>query len=980
MYITGRALFFLALVVSVITAEDIKACKLLSETDTQGTQADWTGYRVVADLAECEAQCLMNDTCFAAEFRRDTMYCYSYSNDTAKTLEKGVTFLTKVCLGSDPPSGNRTDVANATSDMLQPSGTVASASYIADMLDPSATDMQDFASLASAFPNPPNIDHLESMANATFGKDWANNSSMSNDSLPSVEVAASMNITDGSDSIKGLDVLANATHVTDMNGSVSMNDSTDSMDVNGTVVDNANGTNVASLGISPSGTVPGHSSDETQGVTGSIMPSHTAGVSIELPTATSSSQGDVTPGIDSVGHTVVTGPSAGASMSSKVQASSSSSVDATTSVTFTLKPVDVTKPLVKDDTTAPQTQNIVIVDTTSLPPKTTIPPTTTTTTTKPAARQPTDSATITSVPLVTTPPVPQPYGPQNPYNPYQTYNRYNPYGNPQGGPRVPPQPGNQPPQVPPYPQPNPQYPPYPNPQYPQYPPYQPNPQYPQYPQYPPYPYGPRYPQYPQYPPYQIPPQGRPQPQIPVYQIPKGTDPPIRIEEKRNRLCFNRDKFPDLKLPEEKPKLFLIPSGDTGKFSVVAVPTRHNPVICFPVSYRGKVPILHLPAQNTQAQYNQYNQQQQFPFQFPGQGGPQFPFQNGNQNQFLPGATVPVPIDIKAFLEKYGDIYSETTSPKTTIAGGAQTTSSTPDDKVLGSNDTVDTNNTDSQSANITGGDGNFTFPDNQGSVNESVGNSTLPDLSTNQTIPEMIMNSTDLLANVTLSSNNTFPDPSVNGSEVLGNGSFSINGSLGEDMQDVNASSVDNSTVSTNVSTLITDALNQTESVIANETVTEVPTNLTYSNTSDGALNSTDTILVNMTLSSTEAVQPTTAATVTESNRPTSPPRRVRPPRYGRHRPNRKKPNRNRPKKTPKSKPKRRRRPRPTPDPMAKYKGKHPMRYARPRYWRRRKNPRPIRHPSSVGRKYRSRLLRSRKSRERALRSRRRKETLSSRF
>ncbi|XP_048248613.1 proteoglycan 4-like isoform X3 [Haliotis rufescens] len=965
MYITGRALFFLALVVSVITAEDIKACKLLSETDTQGTQADWTGYRVVADLAECEAQCLMNDTCFAAEFRRDTMYCYSYSNDTAKTLEKGVTFLTKVCLGSDPPSGNRTDVANATSDMLQPSGTVASASYIADMLDPSATDMQDFASLASAFPNPPNIDHLESMANATFGKDWANNSSMSNDSLPSVEVAASMNITDGSDSIKGLDVLANATHVTDMNGSVSMNDSTDSMDVNGTVVDNANGTNVASLGISPSGTVPGHSSDETQGVTGSIMPSHTAGVSIELPTATSSSQGDVTPGIDSVGHTVVTGPSAGASMSSKVQASSSSSVDATTSVTFTLKPVDVTKPLVKDDTTAPQTQNIVIVDTTSLPPKTTIPPTTTTTTTKPAARQPTDSATITSVPLVTTPPVPQPYGPQNPYNPYQTYNRYNPYGNPQGGPRVPPQPGNQPPQVPPYPQPNPQYPPYPNPQYPQYPPYQPNPQYPQYPQYPPYPYGPRYPQYPQYPPYQIPPQGRPQPQIPVYQIPKGTDPPIRIEEKRNRLCFNRDKFPDLKLPEEKPKLFLIPSGDTGKFSVVAVPTRHNPVICFPVSYRGKVPILHLPAQNTQAQYNQYNQQQQFPYQFPGQGGPQFPFQNGNQNQFLPGATVPVPIDIKDFLEKYEDIYSETTAPKTTIAGGAQTTSSTPDDKVLGSNDTVDTNNTDSQSANITGGDVNITFSGNQGSVNESIRNITL-DLNTNQIIPERILNITDPLTEVRLPSNNTYTASSV--MHLRRNNNSSI-------IKTVSDTSVDNSFVSTNTSSIRLDVLNEMDEVTPIDINADISKDDTHSTKSNANLASNvsktiqPTIKGKVILSRTEAVQPITAVTVTESNHPTSPPRRVRPPRYGRHRPNRKKPNRNRPKKTPKSKPKRRRRPRPTPDPMAKYKGKHPMRYARPRYWRRRKNPRPIRHPSSVGRKYRSRLLRSRKSRERALRN-----------
>ncbi|XP_067672612.1 uncharacterized protein [Haliotis asinina] len=960
MFIAGNALFLVAVVVSVITAEDISACKLLSEKDTQGTLADRTGSRLVANLSECEAECLMNDTCFAAEFRRDTMLCNSYSNDTTKTLEKGVTFLTKVCLGNDPDAGNGTDVTNTTSVTIQPSGTVASVSYIADMLDPSATDMQDFASLASAFPHPPSIDHLESMANATFGDDWANNSSMSNDSLPSVEVAATMNISDGSDSMIGVDGLSNGTDVSFMNGSFSMKDPTDSMEMNGTLVDSANETHVesvfngtidvnadgnASLGISPSATVPGQGSDEAPGASAGIMPSHTAGISIELPIAASTPQGGVTPGIESVGYTVVTGPSA--TMDTKVQVSASSSADAKASVSYTFKPTDVTKPQVKDDTTAPQTPDIIIFDTTVLPPKTTLPPTT-----KPATRQQTDSATTTSVPSITTaPPVAQP---QNPYNPYQPYNPYNPYGNPQ----VPPQARNQPPQVPPYSQPNPQYPPYPNPQYPQFPQYQPNPQYPQYP---PYPYGPRYPQYPQYPqypPYGIPPQVPPQPQVPVYQIPKATNPPVSIEEKR--LCFNRDKFPDLKLPEEKPKLFLIPSGETGKYSVVAVPTRHNPVICFPVSYRGKVPILHLPAQNSQPQYNPYNQQLQFPFQYPG-----FPYQNVNQNPFLPGATVPVPIDIKTFLNKYGDIYSATTSPKTTVAGDlAHTTPSTPDKDMLGSNDTVGTNSTVSQSVNITGTDGNSTFTDNQGFVNQTLGNNTMPDLNINLTIPEMIMNSTDQLANITLTSNSTIPAPNVNESEALGNGSFSINDSLGGDIQYINSTSFGNSSAFINASNLNTDAFNQTESTIANDTdvqsndtVVEVAANLIYSNSSDVSLNSTDTVLGNVTLSRTVALQTTTPATITESH----PPRRVRPSRYGRFRPVGKKPHRNRPKKKPKSKPKRKRRPRPTLDPEAQKKGKHPMRYARRHFWRRRKNPRQLRHPSSVSRKYRSRRLRSQK-------------------
>ncbi|XP_067671707.1 uncharacterized protein [Haliotis asinina] len=400
----------------------------------------------------------------------------------------------------------------------------------------------------------------------------------------------------------------------------------------GTIGVNADGN--ASMDISPSATVPGQISDEAPGAS--------TGINAELLRAASMPRGGVTPGIESVGYTVVTGPSA--AMDTKVQTSASSSADAKVSLSYS---TGVTNSQVKDDTTAPQTPDIRIFDTTVLPPKITLPPTT-----KPATRQQTDSATTTSVPSITTaPPVAQP---QNPYNPYQPYNPYNPYGNPP----VPPQPRNQPPQVPPYSQSNPQYPPYPNPQSPQFPQYQPNPQYPQYP---PYPYGPRYPQYPQYPqypPYGIPPQVPPPPQIPVYEIPKAISPPVSIKEKHKRLCFNRDKFPDMKLPEEKMKLFLIPSGETGKYSVVSVPTRHNPVICFPVSYRGKVPILHLPAENSQPQYNPYIQQLQFPFQYPG-----FPYQNGNQNQFLPGATVPVPTDIKAFVNKYGDIYSATTSPK-----------------------------------------------------------------------------------------------------------------------------------------------------------------------------------------------------------------------------------------------------------------------------------------------------------------------------
>ncbi|XP_071106887.1 uncharacterized protein [Haliotis cracherodii] len=586
-----------------------------------------------------------------------------------------------------------------------------------------------------------------------------------------------------------------------------------------------------------------------------------------------------------------------------------------------VNPLDTTKSQMKDDTTTSQTQDITL-DTTALPPTTTISSTaaissttttattTTTTTATTAEGKPTNSATTPSIPMVTRfPPVFQPYRTQNPYNPYSPY--------------------------------------YPTHQYPQY--RQP------------------YPKFPRYPPYQVPSQVRLNTQIHRYTSPKAT----KARVTNHRLCFNREKFPNLKLPEDNPKYVLIHSVDTGRFSLVAVPQPYKPVICVPVSYRGKVPILHLPAQNTQAQYNQYNQQQQFPFQFPGQGGPQFPFQNGNQNQFLPRATVPVPIDIKAFLEKDGDIYSETTSPKTTIAGGAQTTSSTPDDKVLGSNDTVDTNNTDSQSANITGGDGNFTFSGNQGSVNESIRNITF-DLRTNQTILENILNITDPLTKVRLPGNSTYTASSVMHLRRNGNSSS---------IKTVSDTSVDNSFVSTNTSPIRLDVLNETDdvpSIDINADISQAYTHSTKSNVNDSILG-IDTVLVSKTiqptikgkviLSSTEAVQPTTAATVTESNRPTSPPRRVRPPRYGRHRPIRKKPNRNRPKKTPKSKPKRRRRPRPTPDPMAKYKGKHPMRYARPRYWRRRKNPRPIRHPSSVGRKYRSRLLRSQKKRERALRN-----------